>query len=234
MYFIGMLEKILYKPEVKEVEIKPPKTAIFEKNENNFKYKNNQFSEDKKSTFPKKEFKPYEKKYSSDYVKKEFKPYEKKEKSENCYGLFALDGHSFNAMYNNQKVVLKLNNVWTPENNQPFHKDAKNFLDSKIKKKVVYLTVSEKNEESNYIVEIFEDKEKSISINKQLIDLGYSADNKESFQKKDNTDDQFTGDDSYFDDQDEVVSIKLPSPPKIEEQKPVIPSERVKSLKFPK
>ena len=233
MYFIGMLEKILYKEEIKEVEIQPQKKPLFQKNENNFKDRSTQFSDSKKSNFPKKEFKQYDKKPSSGYVKKDFPVYEKKEKSENCYGLFAADGHSFNAMYNNQKMILKLNGVWTPENNQPFHKDAKNFLDSKIKKKVLYLTVVEKDEEGNPIVEVFEDKAKSISINKQLIDLGYSADNKESFQKPAVTDDDFTMDESYFDEED-VIPVKTASIPKVEIKTPIIPSERIKSLKFPK
>lgn len=243
MYFIGMLEKILNKPELKEIKTKNYKTEISKtetnkKPESDFKY--NSFTKEKKPDFVKKEFKPYEKKSTSGYVKKEFVSYEKKEKTENCYGLFAVDGHSFNAMYNNQKVILKLDGVWTPENNQPFHKDAKNFLDSKIKKKVLYLNVKKQDEEGNHVVEVFEDKSKAISVNKQLIDLGYSIDNKETFQKVNQdtyteTDDSFTDDNSYFNEKDIIEStIKPVLPQLIETKSLIIPSERIKALKFPK
>ncbi len=100
--------------------------------------------------------------------------YENKEKN-NCYVLFAKDGDTFDGMLNGEKVTFRLAGVDSPEKDEPLHKEAGNFLNSLIKKKVVYLEFLGKDPYGRTIVEVFLDKEKNQHVNKMMLNEGFAT-----------------------------------------------------------
>ena len=186
MYFLGTLEKILAGGP-KPIAVELPVVEA-----------------------PKKEFKSYDKNGKTPYVKKEYpsnskyppksypekKPYqsqdfsEKKEKtkSQNCFGLWAKDGDTFEAMYDKQRTTFRLSDINCPEKGQNYFTEAKKLLDSKVKNKVVYLDFKGIDPYDRQIVEVFEDKEKTISINTQLLKLGLATSERYKNNEGDYTD----------------------------------------------
>lgn len=123
------------------------------------------------------------KKENNSQPKKPFSPqrqtfpktdYEKKDKN-TCYALFAKDGDSFEGMYNGEKLSFRLAGINAPERNQPLHKEAGIFLNSLIKKKVVYLEVLGEEPHNRKIVEVYLDKEKKEHVNTMLLTEGLAT-----------------------------------------------------------
>ena len=166
MYFLGTLEKILASGS-KPVALEAP---TIQKEKKEFRpYKND------KGGYVKKEYpKNSSFKNSSYKPKEEFKEKEKF-KSQNCFGLWAKDGDTFEAMYDKQRTTFRLSDIDCPEKGENYSNEAKKHLDSKIKNKVIYLDFKGLDPYERHIVEIFEDKEKTISINSQLLKLGLAT-----------------------------------------------------------
>lgn len=176
MYFLGTLEKILEgspkivpqvvhkeitespkAPESKKVYDKP-----FVKGEYKKTYDKPYVKGEYKKTYPPK----------GDFKENDSKP---KKKANNCYGVFVRDGDTFEAMYNQERVCFRLAGIDSPEKNQPFSDAAKEFLKSKVLRKVIYIESKGQDLYKREIVEAYEDKEMKISINKQLLQEGLAT-----------------------------------------------------------
>jgi endonuclease YncB( thermonuclease family) len=116
----------------------------------------------------------------------------------NCYVLFANDGDTFTAMYNNNKTVFRLSDVDAPEleANEPFAKESKEYLASLIAKKVVFIDIKGKDKYDRLVVNVFLDKEKTKNVQDLMIlqGLAYSERYKTIDNKLTQSDDQHRDD----------------------------------------
>ncbi len=123
---------------------------------------------------PKFEKKPFNKSYPNKFENKNKPNFEEKPKN-SCYVLFAKDGDTFVGMHNNEKKIFRLAGIDAPEKGKAWAKEATNFLNDQIKKKLVYLEFLGEDPYEREIVEVYLDKEKTQHVNKMLINKGFAT-----------------------------------------------------------
>ena len=92
-----------------------------------------------------------------------------------CYALYPKDGDTFVGMHENEKKTFRLAGINTPEKDQPWSKEATEFLREKISKKVIFIEILGKDKYERNVVEVYLDKELKQHVNKMLIEKGFAT-----------------------------------------------------------
>lgn len=118
-----------------------------------------------KKTIQEKNYRPIEDK-SKVFQDKELKQ---------IYGLYAVDGDTFIGMMNGNKVTFRLAGIDAPEKGEFKYKEAHDFLNEHVRKKVIFVKSRGKDIYNREIVDVFEDKEKNIFVNSLMLKNGYAT-----------------------------------------------------------
>ena len=109
-----------------------------------------------------------------------FKPYEKSDykkidRTNTYYVLYVIDGDTFVALHQGEKINVRLAGINAPEKITTKGKASKLFLDELIKKKNVWFDVKGYDKYGRQICNIFLDEKKSECVNSILISEGYAT-----------------------------------------------------------
>ena len=109
-----------------------------------------------------------------------FQPYEKSDykkidRTNTYYVLYIIDGDTFVALHQGEKINVRLAGINAPEKITKQGKASKLFLDELIKKKNVWFDVKGYDKYGRQICNIFLDEKKSECVNSILISEGYAT-----------------------------------------------------------
>jgi hypothetical protein len=102
---------------------------------------------------------------------------------ETCYVSFPKNGDTIAVLYNKQQTTFRLAGINAYEKGVRWNKQAVKYLVEQIGKKPVFIDVLDKDSDGNTKVEIYLDKEKTLHINKMLLEQDFPMDVKPKIEE---------------------------------------------------